>query len=45
MFEFLAGLILGAVFSKFWLMIWNFLRQKITSLINKNKDDNSKKEE
>lgn len=39
MFEFIAGLVLGAAFSKFWIMVWNFLKDRIVSYMEKRKAD------
>ena len=39
MLEFIAGLALGAAFSKFWIMIWNFLKGQLVSYMEKKKAD------
>ena len=31
MFEFIAGLALGAAFSKFWLSVWEILKANVIS--------------
>jgi len=35
MVNLIIGIILGAVFSPFWIKLFNFLKEKITNLQNK----------
>jgi hypothetical protein len=32
MLEFIGGIALGAAFSPFWIMVWNFIKTKIPFL-------------
>ena len=35
MFEFICGIAVGAAFSPFWMMVWNYVKGQVTSKIEK----------
>lgn len=41
--EFIAGIAVGAAFSKFWLMVWGFASTQLSALMNKSSSTDSTK--
>jgi len=35
MFEFICGIAVGAAFSPFWMMVWGYLKDQVTSRLGK----------
>lgn len=35
MFNFIAGLVLGAAFAPFWMMVWSWIKARVTEYLSK----------
>jgi hypothetical protein len=37
--EFVAGIVVGAAFSPFWMMVWNAVKPRLMSLLSKKTEE------